>query len=96
MRGGHVQASKLLVDTLAPVAFLLADRGEVERAVELYALASRHPNVACSRWFGDMVGRHIAAAAAALPFGAVVAAQERGRAGDLYAMAAELLTELGG
>ena len=68
----------------------------LERAVELYALASRHLPVAGSRWFEDLFGRHIAAAAAALPPGAVVAAQERGRAGDLCAMAAELLTELGG
>ena len=31
-------------------ALLLADRGEKERAVELYALALRYPFVANSRW----------------------------------------------
>jgi hypothetical protein len=97
LRGGiRAQAGKLLADTLAPIALLLADRGEAGRALELYALASRHAHVACSRWFEDMFGRHIAAATAALPPDAVVAAQERGRAGDLYATAAELLAELGG
>jgi hypothetical protein len=98
LRGGiQAQAGMLLADALAPIAFLLVDRGEVGRAAELYALATRHPHVACSRWFEDLFGRHIAAAAAAaLPPGAVVAARERGRARDLYATAAELLTELGG
>jgi hypothetical protein len=78
------------------MALLLADRGETERAVELYALASRYPFVANSAWFEDVAGRHIAAVAARLPPDAVVAAQERGRARDLDATVAELLTELEG
>jgi len=76
-------------------ALLLADRGEAARAVELYALASRHPAVANSRWFEDVVGVHIAAAAASLPPELVAAAQERGRARDLEATVEELLAELG-
>ena len=40
---------------------------DLVRAVELYALASRHPLVAKSRWFADVVGEQIAAAAATLP-----------------------------
>ena len=78
---------------LPAVALLLADCGQVERAVELYALASRYPFVAHSRWFEDVAGRHIAAAAATLPPNVVTAAQERGRARDLDATIRELLAE---
>jgi hypothetical protein len=67
----------------------------VERALDIYALASRYPFVAHSRWFEDVAGKHIAAAAATLPPDVVAAAQERGRARDLWATAEELLAELG-
>jgi tetratricopeptide (TPR) repeat protein len=80
--------------TLSAMALLLADQGEKERAVELYALASRYPFVANSRWFEDVAGQHIAAIAATLPPEVVTAAQERGRARDLDATVAELLAEL--
>jgi tetratricopeptide (TPR) repeat protein len=85
-----------LMYALSAVALLLADRGEVERAVEFYALASRYPFVANSRWFEDVFGRYIAAAAAALPPEVVAAAQERGRARDLWATVEEMLAELEG
>jgi predicted ATPase/DNA-binding SARP family transcriptional activator len=85
-----------LVTALPAIALLLADRGEVERAVELYALASRYRRVANSRWFEDIAGNHIAAAAATLPPKVVAAAQARGRARDLDATVTELLVELGG
>jgi len=81
---------------LPAVALLLADQGEHERAVELYALASRYGFVANSRWFEDVAGRHIAAIAATLPSDVVAATQERGRARDLEATVAELLVEPGG
>ena len=79
---------------LSRVALLLVDQGQPERAVDLYALASRYPYVANSRWFEDVAGRHIAAVAASLPPGTVAAAQERGRARDLETTVAELLEEL--
>jgi tetratricopeptide (TPR) repeat protein len=78
---------------LPGIALLLADRGEVERAVELYGLASRYEFVANSRWFEDVAGRYIAEAAATLPPEVVAAAQERGRARDIDATVAELLAE---
>ena len=62
-------------------------------AVELYALASRYPIVANSRWSEDVFGAEIAAAAAALPPEVVAAARERGRARDLDATIAELIAE---
>jgi len=84
-----------LVGALPAMALLLADRGEHERAMEIYALASRYPVVANSRLWEDVAGRHIAAATAALPPHVVAAAQARGRARDLQATVAELLAEFG-
>jgi hypothetical protein len=84
----------MLFDALPAIALLLADRGETERAVELYALASRYPYVANVQWFEDVAGKQIAAVAATLPPDVVAAAQERGRARDLEATVEELLAEL--
>jgi tetratricopeptide (TPR) repeat protein len=79
--------------TLAMAALSLADRGEQERAVELYALAARYPFVANSRWFEDVIGRHMAAVAAALPPDVVAAAQLRAQTRDLEGTVMELLAE---
>ena len=84
------------LQSLPAMALLLLDQGSRDRAIELYALASRDPYVANSRWFEDVAGREIAAAAEALPPEAVARAQERGRARDLWATVEELLGELGG
>ena len=75
-------------------ALLLADQGQKERAIELYALALQSPFVANSRWHEAVAGRHIAAAAECLPPEVVAAAEARGRARDLWATAEELLEEL--
>jgi len=83
-----------LMTALPAVALLLAKQDKAEQAVELYALASRYPHVANSRWFQDVVGRPIAAAAASLPPADIAAAQARGRARDLKATVAELLARL--
>jgi tetratricopeptide (TPR) repeat protein len=91
-----VPTFKLLVWVIPVMSLLLADQGEKERSAELYALASRHPFVANSRWFEDIAGKHIAAVAATLPPEVVAAAQERGKARDLWETAAELLAELAG
>jgi hypothetical protein len=55
---------------------------------------ARYPDVADLHWFEDVAGREIAAAAEALPPEVAAAAQERGRARDLWATAEELLEEL--
>ena len=83
-----------LLWTLPVTARLLACEGQIERAVELYGLASRYPFVANSRWFEDVAGHHLTAAAATLPSAAVTASRERGRARDLIATVEELLSEL--
>jgi tetratricopeptide (TPR) repeat protein len=85
-----------LLWALPAMALLLAAKGEIERAVELYALASRYPMVAKSRWFADVVGYQIAAAVAILPAERVAIAERRGQARDLEAAVAELLAELRG
>ena len=81
---------------LPAIALLLAGRGERERAVELYALASRYPFVGNSRWHELVFGRHIDAVAATLPPDVVASAQERGRAREMATTLAELVEELGG
>jgi tetratricopeptide (TPR) repeat protein len=74
---------------------LLADQGQGERAVELYALVlSQIPAVSNSRWFEDVAGRHITSVAESLPPDVVAAAQARGRARDLWAAVTELVDEL--
>jgi hypothetical protein len=99
-----LQVSAEIRDVFTPLyalpvaALLLADEDgrstpDVERAVELYALASRYGYVANSRLWEDIAGREIAAAAAALPPDVVAAAQERGRARDLWATVEKLLAE---
>jgi hypothetical protein len=80
---------------VSAMALLLADEGQGERAVELYAMASRYPLVANSRLLADLAGRHMAAVAAQLPADAAAAAQARGRSRDLEAALADLVAELG-
>ena len=90
----NAQDGNALYILFAMIALLLADQGKVERAVELYALASRRPSIANSRWYEDVAGRHLAALAAALPPDVVAAASERGRVQDLGVALAEQLAEL--
>jgi tetratricopeptide (TPR) repeat protein len=87
------------IQVLSAAALIMADatecaETEAVRAVELYALVSRYPLVANSRWYEDVVGKHIAAVAETLPPDEVAAAQDRGRALDLWETAEELLEGL--
>ena len=79
---------------LPVAARLLADRGEGERAVEVYACASRSGFVANSRWFQDLVGAGIEAAAGHLPQEALAAARQRGQAQAWEEMARQVVGEL--
>jgi hypothetical protein len=82
-------------EALPIIALFLADRGEAERAVEFYTLGTtRYANVANSRWFEDIAGRHIKAIAATLTPEAVAAAEARAKARDYYQTANELFEEL--
>jgi predicted ATPase len=94
--GARIHDAGLMVLPIPTAALLLAEMGGEERAVEIYALASRYPHVAKSRFYDDIIGKHIAAVEATLPPDVVSAAQERGRARDLWETAKELLAELEG
>jgi hypothetical protein len=83
-----------LLHTLPMIALLIADQGEVERAVELNALASTFGIVANSKWFADIAGDEIARAAEELPVEVVEAAKTHGQALDLWGTAEALLAEL--
>ena len=79
---------------LPGIALLFTDQGEIERAVELYALASTFGIVANSKWFADIAGDEITEAAEKLPADVIEAAKARGRELDLWQTAEELLAEM--
>jgi predicted ATPase len=72
-----IRSFTTLLAVLPPIALMLLVQGEKERAVKLYALASRYPAVANSRLFKDVAGRYIAS----LP------REVKERAVELYALA---------
>ena len=90
----EIRSALALVDLLPPAALLLADAGQVEQAVELYALASRFGRVVNSQWFHDMAGAQIEALAETLPPEAMADARQRGQDQDLATSARELLQQL--
>lgn len=77
--------------SLPAVALFLANSGDAERAVEIWALAQRMPILANSRYYEDLAWRKVAAAADSLPPDVLGTARERGRLLDLWATAADLL-----
>jgi tetratricopeptide (TPR) repeat protein len=91
-----VMTDRLIADalyTLAGVAALLAAEGERKRALELLGLTLYHP--ASAQWTRDRAVTLLANLEAGLPPEAVAAAKECGRAQDLEATVAGLLSELG-
>jgi len=85
------QANLNLANALAGIALLKAKEGEFTTAIELYALAQRHPFIANSRWFADMVGQTIEQLAGSLSPEDVQSAHERGEKLDLWETAKRLL-----
>jgi len=79
---------------MAGIALLLADQGEIERAVELHARLTEQPIAATSQSRWDLVGKHLAAVAATLPAERAAAARARGQTGDVWLAASTLLKEL--
>ena len=67
------------IHSLALLARMLAEAGEVEGAVEVYATACSHPVTSNSKYFDDLFGRHVADRACHLPAEKVEAARARGR-----------------
>ncbi|MBV7338793.1 hypothetical protein KFU94_63355 [Chloroflexi bacterium TSY] len=82
------------VESICLAACYSAAVEEPEKAVELYTLALRYPYIANSRWFDDVAGPHIRAAAELLSPEVVAAAQQRGLVRDRWETVAELLDDL--
>ncbi|MBI5029356.1 MAG: tetratricopeptide repeat protein [Chloroflexi bacterium] len=78
------------VYVLIGAAMFAVEEGNGERAVELWARVCQVPTVAQSRLYQDMFGKRIAAIAATLSREKIAAAEERGRARDLWAIVEEL------
>jgi DNA-binding SARP family transcriptional activator/predicted ATPase len=78
--------------SLAEIGLLLADRGEIIQALELYGLVTRQGYLAQSRWFADLFGQVIGAMAAHLPQEEQTAAKRRGQALDFSGTIDRLLT----
>jgi predicted ATPase len=92
-----VQAFIPLLTTLAGIALLLAERGEPvdqRKAADLYTMLSTHPYVANSRWFHQMVGRHIVAIAGPLSLNGRSVDYNPGDVRELQRRARELLADL--
>ena len=85
------KANLNLANALAGIALLKAKEGDIATAIELYALAQQHPFVANSRWFADIVGRHIDQSAGSLAPEDMQKAYERGEKLDLWETAEGLL-----
>jgi hypothetical protein len=91
-----IQETATRCHVIAACALFLAEQGHPARAVKLYAKVSSRASVAHSRWFEDVFGKPIAAAAAHLPPEVVQAARDRASARGLADTVQELLKEFKG
>jgi predicted ATPase/DNA-binding SARP family transcriptional activator len=80
--------------TVAEIALLLADRGEIIQALELYGLVTRQGYLAQSHWFSDLYGKPMEAKAFGIPVEKVVEAQTRGQMQDLSGVVEAVLGEM--
>ena len=92
--GVEIRAFMPLYVALPTAALMLADQGEKEQAVELYALISRYLPVAKSRWFADVFGQHIEAVAVTLSPEIAAAAESRGRSRNVWEVVKTVLVNL--
>jgi predicted ATPase/DNA-binding SARP family transcriptional activator len=93
--GFEISSAMSHIFALTGVALLLAEQGDLERAVEIYALSMRYPWQGKGRWTEDVVGRALASYTANMSDEIIAAAQKRGRERDLEATVRELFDELG-
>lgn len=84
----------LLILALLGCSLLLAQQGEVERAVEVYAMIAGNPMVANSQLRQDLAKPTLTALVAPLSSLVVAAAHARGEANDPWSTADILLAEL--
>jgi tetratricopeptide (TPR) repeat protein len=81
---------------LSVLAVMLAESGELEQAVELYAAVTAHPFARNSQWFEDMFGKPLKALWAGLSPEIISAAQERGSQRKLREVGKDYLEKLQG
>ncbi len=79
---------------LSIIAVLLAESGDVERAIELDALNRLDPQLNHSKWYQTWIGEPIAAAAVGQSPALINAAQARGQSFDLWQTGATWLAKL--
>jgi hypothetical protein len=79
---------------LPACALLKAAENNLTSAIEIWGLANRHPLIANSKWFQDIMARDVQEWTAVLSSETIVMAQERGRGLDLWETAEALLQEL--
>lgn len=80
--------------TLAEIALLLADRGDIIRALELIGIVTQQGYLAQSRWFADLYGKPIEKMAAGITAEEDNEARKRGQMLGLSGMVDRLLGEL--
>jgi len=93
-KGMQISSAMVKLKTLGAAALYLAGLGNLERAVEIYALATQFPWIANSYWQKDVVDRPLSTMTASLHPEVLAAAQKRGRERDLDATIQDLLAEL--
>ena len=77
-------SNKLAIHAIPALALSEAEAGNVERAVELDALASRYAYISNSRWFEMVARRHVASLATGLAPETASVAQARGQSMDFW------------
>lgn len=92
--GLAIKAYWPILFTLAGVALFLARYGSAARALEVWAVVQCQPLAGHSRWFADVVGQWVNAAANSLSPDGVAVARERGQSLDFWDTALALLHEL--
>ncbi len=80
--------------SVAEIALLLADRGEVVLALELHGLVTQQGYLAQSHWFTDLYGRFLEGAASNLPLEERAAAEKRGQELDFRRTTVMLLDSI--
>jgi tetratricopeptide (TPR) repeat protein len=92
--GVEINSAMSQVRVLSEASLILAEEGDLERAIEIYALASRYLWIGESQWHHDVIEHPLDILTSSLPEEVIEAAQKRGRERDLEGTVQELLAEL--
>lgn len=92
--GLQIGSAMVHLYSLGAAALYLAGQGDLERGVEIYALARRYPWIAKSKWHQEFIEAPLSAMTASLSPEIITAAQVRGQERDLEATVQELFAQL--